>query len=140
MAHPRTMDLTGEMEIMEGETIGICDMGSITMIEDSVTEANIIKEILQMSDIMQLSRLLQVTLSCCNDQCKDFTMLIRVNVLDFVATPLYCKDNYALNLKLDLTLLDTGDLILLSSLPKPWKLVCVLDNRPFSLEYSKILT
>ena len=39
-----------------------------------------------------------------------------------------------MNLKADATFLDAGNLILLSGLPKP--LICSLENRPVTLEYS----
>ena len=49
---------------------------------------------------------------------------------------LQCEIKYIMNLNLDPTLLDTGDLILLSNLPKLWALLCAPEKRPLPLEYS----
>ena len=48
---------------------------------------------------------------------------------------LHCKAKYAINLKPDCTLLDVGDLILLSNIPQPRMLIHALENVPFLLEY-----
>ena len=51
---------------------------------------------------------------------------------------LHCTAKYVINLKPNPILLDTRDLILLCNLPKPWALVCALEDRPFPLEKCNI--
>ena len=56
MIHPK-MDIVAEMEITRTEKICICKVGfTIITIEDSKTEANAIKEMLQISDNMPVSQ------------------------------------------------------------------------------------
>ena len=55
--------------------------------------------------------------------------------VDLVTKVLHCKAKYAMNMKPDPTLFDVGNLILLSNLPKPWTVVCVLEQA-ISIEYS----
>ena len=49
---------------------------------------------------------------------------------------IHCKAKQSINLKPDPKILDAGDLILPLNLPKHWSLVCVLENRPFPMDYS----
>ena len=56
--------------------------------------------------------------------------------VDSVTKTLHCKAKYTINNKLDPTLLDAGNLILLSNLPKLWTLVWCPENRLFPSEYS----
>ena len=56
--------------------------------------------------------------------------------MDSVTKALHCKAKYAINLIPDPTVLDTGDLIPLSNLPKPQTLICTTEYRPFPLEFS----
>ena len=53
--------------------------------------------------------------------------------LDSATKALYYKAKYPVNLKPDPTLLDAGHLIMVSYLTEPWTLICVFENRPFSL-------
>ena len=57
-------------------------------------------------------------------------------LVDLVTEELHCKAIYAINLKPDPMLLDTGDLSLISNSQQPWKLVCPPENRPFQIGYS----
>ena len=54
--------------------------------------------------------------------------------VDSVAKVLHCKAKYAIKLKVDLTLSDAGDLVLLSKWQKLWTFICASENRPFLLE------
>ena len=56
--------------------------------------------------------------------------------MNLVMKALHDKAKYVIDLKSDPTHLDAGDLILLSNLPKPWKLVCVLEIDHFC-EYTQ---
>ena len=62
--------------------------------------------------------------------------------VQLVTNALYYKAKYVISLKLNPTISGTGDLILLSILPKPWTKVCVLGNNPFLLQYctNKVIT
>ena len=55
--------------------------------------------------------------------------------MDLVIKTVHCKAKHTMNLKPDLRNQDVAGLILLSNLPKPWPLVCALENRPLSLKY-----
>ena len=47
----------------------------------------------------------------------------------------HCKTKYFKSYYLELKILDGGQNLILSNLPKPWKLVCGAQNRPFPLKY-----
>ena len=51
-----------------------------------------------------------------------------------VTEAVHCKSKCDIDLKPDCTILDEGDLTFQS--PKPWTLVYIPENRPFSLKYS----
>ena len=42
-----------------------------------------------------------------------------------------CKGKQAIDLKLDPTILNVVNMVLLSNLPKPWTLVCIPENGLF---------
>ena len=56
--------------------------------------------------------------------------------IDSMNKAMHSKSKHAINLTSDPTILDVGNLILLPNLPKPWMLVCVLENISFLLDYS----
>ena len=50
----------------------------------------------------------------------------------------HCKTKYIKSSNLEPKILDGGQNLLLSNLPKPWTLVCGAQNRPFPLKYSTL--
>ena len=69
------------------------------------------------------------------DRSKHICALVTYYQMDSINKAAHCKVKHAINLKLDSTLLDAGNLILLFNLLTP--LVCILGNTLFLLEYSK---
>ena len=50
----------------------------------------------------------------------------------------HCKSKYVKSSNLELTILDRGQNLILSNLPKGWTLVCGAQNRPFPLKFSTL--
>ena len=50
----------------------------------------------------------------------------------------HCKSKYIKSSHLEPKILDGGQNLILSNLPKPWTLVCGAQNRPFPLKYSML--
>ena len=48
------------------------------------------------------------------------------------------KTKYIISSHLEPKILDGGQNLILSNLPKPWTLVCGTQNRPFPLKYSTL--
>ena len=57
-------------------------------------------------------------------RCEHTCTLAIYYQVDLVMKTVHCKAKYAFNLKPDPKLLDTGDIIMLCSLPQPLTLVC----------------
>ena len=65
-----------------------------------------------------------------------FKLCTNLGVVYYCEKALHCNATCVINLKVDPTFLAAWDLILLSNLPKPCTLLCTLDNRQFTLQYS----
>ena len=55
--------------------------------------------------------------------------------VDSETKALHYKGKYAINLKLDPTLLDVGDMILVSNFPRPWILVCMEKHHFYNVTH-----
>ena len=67
--------------------------------------------------------------SCASAICYDAKPAVKIK---------HCKTKYTKSSHLEPKILDRGQNLILSNLPKPWTLVCGAQNRPFPLKYSTL--